>query len=323
MKILYIGTPSIHELWLEGKNPSHWLYGACEMEEDGHEIIWAQESSNYTNDLWLLWRHSPDMVFIPNLNLRLHVILLVFAAIKLIHTPIFAYLHHAPQDNAFKRSFYCLLLSGVRHFFFLSELTMQETIDGKYIKREKCSVPGWGADKQFFSKISKNDTGVFVSTGKEQRDFDILIEAFRKTGALLKIITSRSHAGNNFENLVGQCENIPNIEVKITENTSEVYPLMVKEMANAKALVCPLRQDKLKYCVGLSTIADAEGLQKPLIITYNPYHSEKRLSSFYLVKTVEDWTVAINMLQLKTDKLAVSEYSMERCYERMKTVMFK
>ena len=40
MKILYIGTPHNHDLWKEGKNPSHWLYGACEMEEDGHEVIW-------------------------------------------------------------------------------------------------------------------------------------------------------------------------------------------------------------------------------------------------------------------------------------------
>lgn len=39
MKILYIGTPHNHDLWKEGKNPSHWLYGACEMEEDGHEVI--------------------------------------------------------------------------------------------------------------------------------------------------------------------------------------------------------------------------------------------------------------------------------------------
>ena len=52
---------------------------------------------------------------------------------------------------------------------------------------------------------------------------------------------------------------------------------MINEMANAKALVCPLLQNKLNYCVGLSTIVDAEGLRKPLIITRNPYHSRKRL----------------------------------------------
>lgn len=55
-------------------------------------------------------------------------------------------------------------------------------------------------------------------------------------------------------------------------------------MADAKALVCPLRQDKLNYCVGLSTIVDAEGLRKPLIITQNPYHSKERIQSFHVVK---------------------------------------
>lgn len=62
----------------------------------------------------------------------------------------------------------------------------------------------------------------------------------------------------------------------ITENSGDVYPMMVKEMANAKALVCPLQQNRLNYCVGLSTIADAEGLNKPLIMTRNLYHSTER-----------------------------------------------
>ena len=45
MKILYIGTPVNYQLWKEGKNPSHWLYGACEMEEEGHEVIWAKDAA--------------------------------------------------------------------------------------------------------------------------------------------------------------------------------------------------------------------------------------------------------------------------------------
>lgn len=324
MKILYIGTPHNYELWLEGKNPSHWLYGACEMEKDGHEVVWAQESHNHMNDLHLLWYYRPDMIFIPNLNLQLHGVLLLFAAIGLVRTPIFAYLHHTPSKNSrLKRFFYRLLLSGVKHIFFLSELTMQESIIGEYVEKEKCSVPGWGADEQFFSTIFKGDNGTFVSTGKEQRDFDILIEAFRRTGAPLKLITCKNHAGNNFENLVNRCKDIPNIEVRITENVSDVYPLMVKEMANAKALVCPLRQDKLSYCVGLSSIADAEGLHKPLIITHNPYHSKERLHSFHVVVTIEDWMEAIKTIQSTMAELPMSKYNIKGCYENMKAVMFE
>lgn len=324
MKILYIGTPHIHKLWLEGKNPSHWLYGACEMEQDGYDVIWAKESAELVNDLNLLKQHKPDMVFIPNLNLRAHILMLLLSTLGFVRIPIFAFLHHSPQESrGLKHMFYVLLLSGVKHLFFLSELTMQETIIGGYASKHKCSEPGWGADTNFFSKIDQVEDGTFVSTGKEQRDFDILIEAFRLTGAPLKILTSKNHAGNNYEDLPERCKHIPNIEVIITENSSELYPQMVRAMANAKAIVCPLRQDKLNYCVGLSSIADAEGLRKPLIISRNPYHSEKRLRTFQVVETVDDWVKAIHDLESVTQKQTVSEYTMKKCYERMKSIMFE
>lgn len=86
---------------------------------------------------------------------------------------------------------YRLLLKGVRHLFFLSELAMQESIEGKYIQKGKCSVPGWGADMNFFAQVPVTDNGYFVSTGKEQRDFDMLIEAFRRTGVPLKSLPAK------------------------------------------------------------------------------------------------------------------------------------
>ena len=78
MKILYIGTPHNHDLWKEGKNPSHWLYGACEMEEEGHEVIWAQERYNIFNDLKLIKQYNPDIIFIPNLNLHVPAAICTF-----------------------------------------------------------------------------------------------------------------------------------------------------------------------------------------------------------------------------------------------------
>lgn len=324
MKVLYIGTPVNYQLWRQGENPSHWLYGACEMEQEGHEVIWAKESAKLWNDLKLLHKHHPELVFIPNLNLKAHVLLLSFSVLGLVCTPIFAYLHHAPKvSKGLKASFYRFLLSGVKHLFFLSELSMKEIIECNFIKENKCSVPGWGADMHFFSKTPIADNGYFVSTGKEQRDFDILIEAFKRTGAPLKIITCKSHAGNNFEKLPEKCKEIPNIDVIITENSGDIYPQMIEAMANAKALVCPLLQDKLNYCVGLSTIVDAEGLRKPLIITHNLYHLGKRVQPFRVVETVDDWVKAIREVQSSSVEISHPLYNMERCYTNMKVVLFK
>lgn len=96
--------------------------------------------------------------------------------------------------------------------------------------------------------------------------------------------------------------------------------MMVKEMANSKALVCPLRKDRLNYCVGLSTIADAEGLNKPLIITRNPYHSNDRTKSFYVENDKQEWLQVINNIESQNKK---SKYSIQKCYQEMKPFILK
>lgn len=323
MKILYIGEAKTRRLYEDGLVPSHWLYGAVEMEKDGHKVIWTQESTHVLNDLTLIRKNKPDIIFIPNLNIKSHLLLLLFVWFHIIRKPVYAYLHHSPKNGeGFKSWVYKHSLNSLGHIFFLSELSMKEAIDRGFITEDKCSVPGWGADRDFYEKVKTSDNGCFVSTGKENRDFDTLIEAFRKTGAPLKIMTAKFHAGNDYSDLEDKCRDIPNIEVVITDNSGEAFPEMLEEMAKAKALVCPLRQDRLDYCVGLSTIADAEGLRKPLIITYNKYHSNDRRVNFTVVETVDDWINAIQVISKSSFNNSQNvHFSMHQAYEKMKLYM--
>lgn len=314
MRILYIGTPHTYQLYKEGKNPSHWLYGAVEMEKEGHQVIWEKETSSLLNDIKLVHKYNPDLIFIPNLNIRNHLLLLCLKRIGLIKKPIIAYLHHTPKSGKVS-ILYSFLLKALNHCFFLSAKTMEETIQGGYIKPDKCSEPGWGPDMDFYNKIQKSDGDYFISTGKENRDFDLLIEVFKETKVPLKIITAQSHGGNDYTDLKKKCASIPNIEVIITENSGNVYPMMVKEMANAKALVCPLRKNRLNYCVGLSTITDAEGLNKPLIITRNSYHDISIISKFNIVDTKNDWIKAINNLKIISN---TKNRNIKNCFLNMK-----
>lgn len=321
MTILYIGTTDTYRLYKQGVNPSHWLYGAVEMEKDGNEVIWADESSLLWDDVILIMKHSPNMVFIPNLNIRHHLLLLLLTALGIMRTPVFAFLHHEPKvKRGWKAKIYKLLLSAPKHIFFLSSKTMEETLNARLVSADKCSVPNWGPDMEFYKKVKRQDGKWFVSTGKENRDFDCLIEAFRCTGTPLVIMTAMSHAGNSYESLVEKCKDIPNIKVVKTENSGNVYPKMLEVMANAKALVCPLRKDKLNYCVGLSTIADAIGLRKPLIITRNPYHDETYLEGVHVVDSVEDWVKVVTDIcnQDETTMVDYGNISMQRCWENMK-----
>lgn len=101
MRILYIGTPHTYQLYKEGKNPSHWLYGAVEMGKEGHQVIWEKETSSLLNDIKLVHKYNPDLIFIPNLNIRNHLLLLCFKRISFIRKPIIAYLHHTPKSGKF------------------------------------------------------------------------------------------------------------------------------------------------------------------------------------------------------------------------------
>lgn len=319
MRILYIGDKKTHDQYIMGNVPSHWLYGAVEMERDGHDVIWAQETKDYFNDLRCIMKEKPDILFIPNLNFHNHLMLLFIASIKLIRIPIYAYLHHEPGvKTGLKGKFYRQLLKGVKHLFFLSDLSLSKTVESGLANVSKCSVPGWGPDVEFYNKIPQSDNGWYISTGKENRDFDTLIEAFRITGLPLHIMTSISHNGEDYTSLNEKCSNIPNIKVTLLNNSPDNYALMVKEMASAYALVCPLREDKLTYCVGLSTIADAEGLNKRLIITDNPYH-QGRNENFIRVNSVQDWVEAINSFH--KEQRGKSKHSMSDAYKNMKKIM--
>ncbi len=320
MRILYIGEKGTHDQYVRGNVPSHWLYGAIEMERDGHDLIWEQESTSPHHDLQLIRKTNHDIVFIPNLNLHNHLLLLLFAAIGIYRKPIYAYLHREPAVvNGIQGKIYKLLLRGVKHLFFLSSLTMKHVTDSGMAKSERCSVPGWGPDTDFFAKIPVSDNGWFVSTGKENRDFDTLIDAFKATGAPLHIFTTAFHNGANYTDLIEKCHDIPNIKVTLVENSPTNYKVMLAEMASARALVCPLRLDKMTYCVGLSTIADAEGLGKQLIITNNPYHTGRN-DYFDRVKSVEDWVEAIKSAP-NCPKPAKPNYSMAKAYVNMKKIM--
>lgn len=322
MKILYIARTDTYRYYREGINPSHWLYGAVEMERDGNEVVWEDESSALMNDWSLVKKYRPDIIFIPNLNLRNHLLLLLLTALGASRTPVYAFLHHEPKvKRGWKAWLYRLLLKAPKHLFFLSQKTLDETVKAGLVKPKKCSVPYWGPDMDFFNKVDKKEGKWFVSTGKENRDFDVLIEAFRRTGAPLKIMTAKSHAGNDYSDLVEKCKDIPNIKVVITENSGNVYPQMLEAMAKAKTLVCPLRKDKLNYCVGLSTIADAIGLHKPLIITRNPYHDAAYLKGMEVVETVDDWVVAINRIMAHDESTSSPCLSMQNCYQKMKGIV--
>ena len=72
---------------MQGKVPSQWLYGAVEMEKDGKQVVWEQERQSLLNDLKLVWMVKPDAIFLPNLNIGCHVLLLLLSSFHILNIP--------------------------------------------------------------------------------------------------------------------------------------------------------------------------------------------------------------------------------------------
>lgn len=117
------------------------------------KFVWKQERKSLLNDIKLVWQVKPDAIFIPNSNIGCQVLLLLLSSFHIFNIPIFAYLHHTPKCNGGVKCLYRRCIMSVRHLFFLSEKCMEETIDGGFACKEKCSVSGCGAGMDFYSKV--------------------------------------------------------------------------------------------------------------------------------------------------------------------------
>ena len=322
---MYIGTPQTYKLYKEGKNPSHWLYGAVEMEKSGHVVYWEKEKQALLNDVKLYFKYRPDIIFIPNLNLRAHLLLLLVSSVKLVRKPIFAYLHHSPVHfkGIWKRIFK-FAFRGINHLFFLSELTMKETINAGFVHPLKATYIRWGADIDFYKQFDNvKEDDVFVSTGKENRDYNMLIDVFKKTNKKLKIITCKKHADREYTSLEERRGNAKNINVTLIENSGSAYPSLVREMKKSKFILCPIIPGAITYCVGLSSILDAEALGKRIIITSNPYHDDTRLKFSIVCKNQTDWERCItsNNVALISPPTMEPVIDIWHTYNQMRTYM--
>ena len=95
-----------------------------------------------------------------------------------------------------------------------------------------------------------------------------------------------------------------------------------REAIQSKMALARAQEKAANDCVGLSTIADAIGLGKPLLITRNPYHDDSYLNGARTVDTVEDWIKAIKEIIENTKSTTIeNEVNMVTCYQKMKKEM--
>lgn len=294
MKVYFYHTQNIQyclRRMAEGEFPSHFLYGACHLVDNGIDVVYHRspkhELSRLKTALYTAWRvltcreHYDALYATHYKGLELVVLL---RALGLFRKPIIVW-HHQPIVKSKSR-----LRELLGHFFykgfdrliFFSQKLVDDSLKAPKADPRKLVVGHWGADLAFYDKIkaeldseqpspSHHNTisPSFIATGKEQRDQPTLIEAFNRTGRHLILyigINPNPNVPNPNLEAVERCEPADNIDVV------KICGLLPYEIARevAKADCVVICCHRTRYTAGLTTVVEALALGLPIICSRNP-----------------------------------------------------
>lgn len=313
-----------YDLWGKGISGSHHVWGKVELDQMGkiNMIVFPHQKYKWVNkvgDLFgisnldqqvriLFQLKSFDILYAPYslANLRF---LLFLRFLGLFRKPIVVTIHqpfaNAYQNNRFMKSIYRWILRQYQAAIFLSKPLMHKIISNLKIKEEsyitKFTTSQWGPDISYFEKycltrIPFEECEFFISAGHTDRDFDLLIEAFRGLPYKLKIFCKPT-------SIPKMDELPPNVEVNWEVTYSkDLIPYYQKSIAILIPLIYPAEKEG---CQGMTSIQDVLTFGKPTIITKNPCLNvdveEEGFGFMVDMHDVKGWKEKLEILATKPD----------------------
>lgn len=277
MKVYFYHTQDTERIvreWQQGVFPSHFLYGALQLQTHGIDVVWHHQKHTYRrlhDTLVATWkvltcRKSYDVLYATH-SLGIEPIILL-RALGLYHHPIVVW-HHQPivkAGNPFREALARLFYRGMDHMIFFSEKLMQDSLVSKKANPERMSMVHWGADLDYYDALPvrhpiSGEESSFISTGKELRDYETLIEAFAGTELPLTLYAERKRQPY-FEGF--------NLGSNVTIHYGDrPIPHEIALLVAQSRCVCICCQ-KSNYTVGLTTVVEALALGLPILCTRNP-----------------------------------------------------
>lgn len=287
----------------EGEFPSHFLYGACHLADNGVDVVYHRspkhDLSRLRTALYTAWqvltcREKFDAVYATHYKGLELVVLL--RALGLFRKPIVVW-HHQPivkSKSSLRELLGRLFYKGFDRLIFFSQKLVDDSLKAPKADSQKLVVGHWGADLAFYDKIkaelnddkikaelkddkiktelndaSRMATTTFIATGKEQRDQPTLIEAFNRSGRHLVLyigINPNPAVANPNLEAVERCRPAGNIDVV------KICGLLPYEIARevAKADCVAICCYRTRYTAGLTTVVEALALGLPIICSRNP-----------------------------------------------------
>lgn len=285
--------------YYKGDIPRQFIYGVTELHSMGYEVKVA--SGNFLSDLFDFVKFKPQLFFMPFIK-RKTFIFFMLAKLLSFDTKFVGWLHldiFAPPKGKLKKFIHSLFLPLLTNYiraldsiFFLSEKTMAEMLEFKKLCKKKCKFIPWGGDREFYKKYLKNRfDGNIISTGRENRDLPIVFQSLINTSVNIDVYTSDNSLADFYRNADGI--------FKINKGFWP-YKELLEKVSIAKAMIIPLRQDKIDYCVGLSSLIEAISLGRPVIATYNPYWyidiEAENIGIVIKENTPQEWKLALEKL---------------------------
>ncbi len=272
-----------YEQYKSGSFPSHSFYGMIELEKKGYEVKYVSTSrksgiKGIINNTRLILNSKCNILFCSYIYIMPLLGIALLKNIGLCRTIKIIGISHTSfhDDYSFINRLICkFVYRAFDRIFFHSLKNMEEGAATGILKPDKLKLLHWGVDLNYLDETissNENKTDYFISTGREYRDFPVLISSFSQTNLDLKIYTNKTNYENNYEFLSEFENKYPNIEIKFVTRNKETAIHLVNLTAESFCVVIPLQKEASYYCVGHTSIVEALALGKPIIASANDYH---------------------------------------------------
>lgn len=274
-----------------------------------------------------------EVIFIPYLFVAPFFFLAILKMLRLSNKKIIAICHTTMKEGngLLGRFINKMIYRSINIVFFHSKKNMEESIINQSIKGSQARFLYWGEDLDFVDKTYPHPEigDFFISTGREQRDYQILISAFNNIVYPLEVYTNKINYDNRYDFLDEIKEKYDNIRIIFIERTYEATLKLAKRTSECLCVVVPLNKEHINYCLGLTSIIEAMAMCKPVISTYNPYSpiDIEKEGIGLVVNEKRSWEEAIEYIYTHKDearemgirgrKLAEELFNIKKCAEQI------
>lgn len=242
-------TRESYEEWKDYKFPGHILYGLPLLEKYGIRSVMHKYKA-FPSRLKLMLYATKEILcckepyeVLYGTSFRGLELIILLRALGLYRKPIVIWHHTALKTSSRKirerisRFFY----KGIDHMFLFSKKLIKDSLATGKAPEEKLQLIHWGPDLAFYDHLlqtmpDRKPEG-FISTGKENRDVDTMLQAFCATDQQLDLYIAPTNGSVNYQQIIESFCLPDSVRVHYTDG---VHPILVGTESGTKKLCCHL-----------------------------------------------------------------------------------